>query len=71
MIRRIYALVVVSALVAAGAGAPRAARLEADERTALHVLNRMTFGPRPGDVARVQQMGVERFIDEQLHPERA
>ena len=70
MTRRIYALLLGSALVAASAGTPNAARLASDERTALHVLNRITFGPRPGDVARVQQMGIERFIDEQLHPER-
>ena len=70
MTRHIYALLLGSALMAASAGTPNAARLESDERTALHVLNRITFGPRPGDVTRVQQMGVERFIDEQLHAER-
>ena len=70
MTRHIYALLLASALMAASAGTPGAARLESDERTALHVLNRITFGPRPGDVARVEQMGVEWFIDEQLHPER-
>jgi uncharacterized protein (DUF1800 family) len=36
---------------------------------ALHVLNRLAFGPRPGDLQRVMQMGVDRYIDEQLHPE--
>ena len=70
MTRRFYALILGSALLAVSAGTPGAARLESDERTALHVLNRITFGPRPGDVARVQQMGVERFIDDQLHPDR-
>ncbi|MHA3772228.1 DUF1800 domain-containing protein [Verrucomicrobiota bacterium sgz303538] len=35
-----------------------------------HVLNRLTFGPRPGDYARVTQMGVAAFIDEQLSPEK-
>lgn len=30
----------------------------------------MTFGPRPGDVARVEQMGLDAYIDQQLHPER-
>ncbi|MFN7982560.1 MAG: DUF1800 domain-containing protein [Vicinamibacterales bacterium] len=70
MTRRIYALLLGLAAVAATAGAPQAAKPASDERTALHVLNRITFGPRPGDVARVQQMGVDRFIDEQLHPER-
>jgi len=36
---------------------------------ATHVLNRLAFGPRPGDVERVATMGVDRWIDEQLRPE--
>lgn len=36
----------------------------------IHALNRLTFGPRPGDAARVRQMGVDKWIDLQLHPER-
>jgi uncharacterized protein (DUF1800 family) len=39
------------------------------ERRALHALNRLAFGPRPGDVERVSQIGVERYIREQLDPE--
>jgi uncharacterized protein (DUF1800 family) len=35
----------------------------------LHVLNRLAFGPRPGDIQRVREMGVEQYIQEQLHPE--
>jgi uncharacterized protein (DUF1800 family) len=35
-----------------------------------HALDRLTFGPRPGDVERVEKMGVERWIDQQLHPEK-
>jgi uncharacterized protein (DUF1800 family) len=41
----------------------------AGEAAAVHVLNRLAFGPRPGDIARVTQMGVQRYIDEQLAPE--
>jgi uncharacterized protein (DUF1800 family) len=37
---------------------------------AAHVLNRLAFGPRPGDIDRVQRMGLHAWIDEQLHPER-
>jgi uncharacterized protein (DUF1800 family) len=37
---------------------------------ATHALNRLTFGPRPGDVARVQAMGVDKWIESQLHPEK-
>lgn len=34
----------------------------------LHVLNRFTFGPRPGDVAKVQSMGLNRWFEQQLNP---
>lgn len=42
--------------------------LRSDERV-LHVLNRLGYGPKPGDVEMVSRMGVERYIDAQLHPE--
>jgi uncharacterized protein (DUF1800 family) len=38
------------------------------QRRALHALNRLTFGPRPGDIQRVMAMGVAQWIDLQLHP---
>jgi uncharacterized protein (DUF1800 family) len=41
-----------------------------DDKTILHVLNRIGFGPRPGDIARVRHMGLAAYIDQQLHPER-
>ncbi|HEY1799905.1 MAG TPA: DUF1800 family protein [Terriglobales bacterium] len=40
------------------------------QRRAEHVLNRLAFGPRPGDVAQVTAMGVDKWIDLQLHPEK-
>ena len=43
--------------------------LREDQRI-LHVLNRLGYGPRPGDVERVRQMGLERWIERQLDPER-
>ena len=46
----------------------RVARLTEDQRI-LHLLNRIAFGPRPGDIGRIKQAGVDRFIEEQLHPE--
>src|SRR3954463_10325931 len=36
---------------------------------ALHALNRLAFGPRPGEVESVMRMGVDAWIDQQLHPE--
>src|SRR5262245_5319243 len=41
-----------------------------DDAAIVHVLNRIGFGPRPGDVENVRAMGLERYIDSQLHPER-
>jgi uncharacterized protein (DUF1800 family) len=39
-----------------------------DDRTIQHVLNRLGFGARPGDIDRVRQMGLARYIDQQLDP---
>ncbi len=36
----------------------------------LHALDRLTFGPRPGDVEAVKKLGLKKWIDQQLHPER-
>jgi len=33
-------------------------------------LNRLTFGPRPGDIQQVQALGIKKWMDLQLHPER-
>jgi uncharacterized protein (DUF1800 family) len=41
-----------------------------EHRRAVHALNRLTFGPRPGDVDRVAQIGVDKWIELQLHPEK-
>src|SRR6516165_7093598 len=40
------------------------------DKQVIHVLNRMTFGPRPGDVEQVRKMSVEKWIDLELHPDR-
>jgi uncharacterized protein (DUF1800 family) len=40
------------------------------EQKAIHLLDRITFGARPGDIERVMKTGWEKFLDEQLHPER-
>lgn len=49
-----------------GGGAPAPSRSPRD--SALHALNRLAYGPRPGEVDRVAQMGVMKWIDEQLDP---
>jgi uncharacterized protein (DUF1800 family) len=35
-----------------------------------HALNRLTFGPRPGDVEKVRAMGLKKWVELQLHPGR-
>ena len=40
-----------------------------EDQAILHALNRLAYGPRPGDVERIRQMGLERWINEQLDPE--
>jgi uncharacterized protein (DUF1800 family) len=47
--------------------ATQPAGLKEDQRI-LHVLNRLGFGARPGDVARVRAMGLENYINQQLNP---
>jgi uncharacterized protein (DUF1800 family) len=42
---------------------------ESKQDRTLHVLNRLAFGPRPGDVERVRAIGPERYVQEQLHAE--
>ena len=43
---------------------------KAGDKAIVHVLNRIAFGPRPGDVERIRAVGIDRYIDQQLHPPR-
>lgn len=64
---------VVLSLVAVVAGHPQAGApepLPSGDDAVTHALNRLTFGPRPGDVARVKTMGLPQWIDQQLNPSR-
>jgi uncharacterized protein (DUF1800 family) len=60
------ALAVAALVLCLGARSPK---LSKDEQV-IHVLNRLSFGPRPGDIEAVHTMGVKKWIDLQLHPER-
>ncbi len=48
---------------------PWSVKLTQDARI-VHALRRLTFGPRPGDVEKVRRMGLNKWLDLQLHPER-
>ena len=41
----------------------------AGDQKILQALNRLTYGPRPGDVREVQSMGLKKWIERQLHPD--
>jgi uncharacterized protein (DUF1800 family) len=41
-----------------------------EEQRIVHVLNRLGFGPRPGDVERIKKIGLENYIRQQLAPEK-
>jgi uncharacterized protein (DUF1800 family) len=41
-----------------------------EEQRIVHVLNRLGFGARPGDVERVKAVGLENYINQQLNPEK-
>ncbi|MES2298016.1 MAG: DUF1800 domain-containing protein [Pseudomonadota bacterium] len=62
-------LAALLALLGGAAAAQMPAQPIAPEQQAVHVLNRIAFGPRPGDIERVTQMGVQRYIDSQLNPD--
>ena len=47
---------------------PSAPTLTETQR-ALHALNRLAFGPRPGDVQAVLVKGIDAWVEDQLHPE--
>jgi uncharacterized protein (DUF1800 family) len=40
-----------------------------EDEAILHALNRLGYGPQPGDVGRIRKMGLEKWIDQQLHPD--
>src|SRR5271156_6345014 len=49
--------------------AARDAEILTERQRAIHALNRLTFGPRPGDPDALLAKGVDAWIEDQLHPE--
>jgi uncharacterized protein (DUF1800 family) len=41
-----------------------------EEQKASHLLDRVTFGPRPGEIERVMKIGWKKYLEEQLNPDR-
>lgn len=63
-----FSRLLIGAISLVAISAVQAADLSAEQRV-LHVLNRLGYGPKPGDVDQVLNMGIERYIDAQLSPE--
>lgn len=63
---------VLSTFIPAVTAQQRAPQTKAlnDEQRILHVLNRLGFGTRPGDVARVKAIGLDNYINQQLNPQK-
>jgi uncharacterized protein (DUF1800 family) len=67
----LLALAPLSCAAAGGPTAPRAVAAptpDAGDVAVLHVLQRVTYGPRPGDLARVKAIGVTTWLESQLDP---
>jgi uncharacterized protein (DUF1800 family) len=57
---------------AAGGASPAVAessRAPESDRQIVHALNRLSYGPRPGDLERVRAVGLSAWIDRQLRPQ--
>ena len=66
----------ISAQSAGAKNPPKTAGVRSDVRELpadqqiIQALNRLTFGSRPGDALKVRAIGLDAWIDQQLHPER-
>ncbi|MET0647136.1 MAG: DUF1800 domain-containing protein [Pyrinomonadaceae bacterium] len=69
---RAFALVAVLALLSnnllVGVAQKAGAQKLTEEQRVVHVLNRLAFGVRPGEVERVRRLGLEAYIEQQLNP---
>ena len=72
---------IMAVLITAGLGLPSTQFVAAqkrqvsskkltEEQQIVHVLNRLGFGARPGDIERVKSIGIDNYINQQLAPEQ-
>ena len=52
---------------ASAAVSTKSKKLTEDQKI-IHVLNRLAFGARPGDIEKVKQIGLDKYIEQQLDP---
>ena len=69
--RGLRALTCLAVSVAMGLPGGASAESSAEETAGIvHALNRLGYGPRPGDVEAVRRMGIDAWVERQLHPLR-
>src|SRR5258708_4057680 len=72
IVKKIAAVLMLSALVlpnfAFGIDTRTGTKPLTEDQKIIHVLNRLGFGARPGDVERVKQIGLEKYIEQHLNP---
>ncbi len=71
LLSRFAAVLMIAAMfvpvLALRAGTESEIKSLTEEQKILHVLNRLGFGARPGDVAKVKSMGLQKYIDQQIN----
>src|SRR6185295_10811807 len=68
--KKIVALILLIVLTQPLVSGQKRTKSLTEEQRIIHVLNRLGFGARPGDVERVKAMGLENYINQQLNPEK-
>jgi uncharacterized protein (DUF1800 family) len=74
LIHQITALLMIFAMFSPAAVSAKTdaqknkAKALTEEQKILHVLNRLGFGARPGDVEKVKTLGINKYIEQQLNP---
>ena len=74
--QRLFTFLSLAALFSNSLSVPASAQKSSEagrlgeEQRIVHVLNRLGFGARPGDVGRVRRMGLENYIEQQLNPSK-
>jgi uncharacterized protein (DUF1800 family) len=75
LIRQTAAFFVLAALIfpvfALGADVKTKGKALSDDQKVLHILNRLGFGARPGDVEKVKAVGLGKYIEQQLNANAA
>ena len=71
-LQRILALVMaysmISPVFAIGSDTQKSAKPLTEDQKIIHVLNRLGYGARPGDVEKVKAVGLQKYIEQQLNP---